>query len=339
MKNISDEDRLQNILGTASDTCDDRCSPVCDDKCALIDYGEETRINKDILPDRYDQWTQIDKGVFITCSEATDTLSPGAYRIISLETGPAFVHVPIKTEGLLYFPQTNSEKVINEIMKFWQLKEKFYQHELTYKRGILLWGPPGSGKTCTIQILTADIVKRGGIVIMFSSSHEFTSGYRVFRKIQPKTPIICVMEDLDAILSCQSESEVINVLDGMYQLDNIVFVATTNYPERLGPRIVNRPSRFDKRFFIDHPNAESRKIYFEYLYKGAISSERIDKMVRDTETFSLAHMKELFVATEILGDDYDESLSILSNMNVKLLSNDKFRDPMSNVGFASKKGY
>ena len=43
---------------------------------------------------------------------------------------------------------------------------------------------------------------------------------------------------------------------------------TTNYPEKLGARIINRPSRFDKRFKIDLPNAESRKIYFEYLING-----------------------------------------------------------------------
>jgi len=55
---------------------------------------------------------------------------------------------------------------------------------------------------------------------------------------------------------------VLNLLDGVKQVDNIIYIATTNYPELLEERILNRPSRFDRRFHIGTPSAEVRKFYF-----------------------------------------------------------------------------
>ncbi|MFK5088309.1 AAA family ATPase, partial [Klebsiella pneumoniae] len=73
------------------------------------------------------------------------------------------------------------------------------------------------------------------------------------------------MEDIDATLEIYNESTVINLLDGVDRVDKIVFLATTNYPEKLGTRIMNRPSRFDKRFKVGYPTDNTRKIYLEHL--------------------------------------------------------------------------
>ncbi|NJO18646.1 MAG: AAA family ATPase [Thioploca sp.] len=61
------------------------------------------------------------------------------------------------------------------------------------------------------------------------------------------------MEDLESILKSNNPSTVLNILDGVNSFDNIVFLATTNYPEELESRIKNRPSRFDRRFYIGPP--------------------------------------------------------------------------------------
>jgi len=143
------------------------------------------------------------------------------------------------------------------------------------------------------------------------------------------------MEDLDAILERRSESIVLNILDGVDKIDKIVFLATTNYPERLGPRIVNRPSRFDKRIKIGNPNDSARKMYLEHLVQR--DGERItdiDKWVTDTKGFSLAHLKELFVAVTIIGDTYDVALTILKSMRENISSDQD--DDERNVGFGSR---
>jgi SpoVK/Ycf46/Vps4 family AAA+-type ATPase len=131
-------------------------------------------------------------------------------------------------------------------------------------------------------------------------------------------------------------------------------LATTNYPELLGSRIVNRPSRFDKRIKIGHPNAESRKIYLKHLicdHKKAkeegLTTEKkrneyvlnkakdlgidLELWVKDTKEFSIAHLKELFIATVILGDNYEDAITTLRSMRDNIRSSDA--DNSAKVGF------
>jgi GTPase SAR1 family protein len=290
------------------------------------------------------QWTTPDGKTFIPASTTADKITPGVYEIRHSDAaGTYFQKIPVLTQGLLRFPQTNSEKVVTEIQKFWERESLFREYKLTYKRGIILWGPPGSGKSCTIQLIMRDVVDRGGIVIKFTHPSLFTEGMRIFREVEPDTPIVVLMEDIDSTLHHFNESEVLNILDGVNQIEKAVFLATTNYPEELGERIINRPSRFDKRFKIDHPDSQSRKMYFEYLIGEKKIDELnipIDKWVADTEKFSLAHLKELFVAVVILGDQYEEAIETLLSMKEERLdsSKDEYR---SQVGFVKhkKRGY
>ena len=285
----------------------------------------------------YCQWATSDNKRFIPSSKTAKKLTPGVYDIhTNPSVGLYFEQIPVLTTGLVRFPETNSDKVVAEIKKFWKKEEIFKEYNLAYKRGIILWGPPGSGKSCTIQLIMQDVVERGGVVIKFTVPHLFVEGVRKFREIQPNTPIIVLMEDIDSILEHFSESEVLNILDGVNQIDKVVFLATTNYPERLGTRIINRPSRFDKRFKIGHPNPESRKLYFEYIIGVDKIKELnidLDKWVEDTEGFSIAHLKELFTAVVILGDAYDDSIETLSTMKeVPKSIDDEYK---KTLGFAS----
>ena len=279
------------------------------------------------------QWSSPDGKKFFPAARTKHKLTPGVYEIRSTpSTGLYFEKIPVKTEGLLRFPETESDRVVDEITKFWEKGEVFEKHGLAYKRGILLWGPPGSGKSCTLQIIMADVIKRGGVVIKFDDPYHFIDGMRVLRTIQQDTPIVVMMEDIDSIIKVHSESEVLNILDGVNDVQKVVFLATTNYPGELGGRIINRPSRFDKRFKIGFPKAASRKMYLESIIgKAELASFKIDldKWVADTKKFSIAHLKELFIAVVILGDKYEDAIVTLQNMKEEII--DKEKEDM--VGF------
>lgn len=283
----------------------------------------------------YVHWTTADGRVFIPAAKTTPKLTPGVYEIDSSQSvGIYFERIPVKTEGLVRFPDTNSDKVVAEIQRFWEREAIFDEYGLTYKRGILLYGPPGSGKSCTIQLIMEDVVNREGIVIKFTDPYMFIDGMRILRQIQPDTPVVTIMEDIDSTLELYNESEILNILDGVNEVRKVVFLATTNYPEKLGARIVNRPSRFDKRFRIGYASAESRRIYFKHLIKERESVDiDIEKWVRDTDDMSVAHLKELFVAVVILGDPYENALETLKSMKEYL--EDKEYD--SQMGFISSK--
>ncbi len=271
----------------------------------------------------YVQWMDLPNGMYAPAAKTVDRMAAGVYSIHSNPNiGIYFQNIPVHLDGLLLFPQANAEKVIREIERFWEQEHRFRQFQMPYKRGLFLFGPPGGGKTSAIKFVCKDVIERGGVVIQFKSPNLFTEGMHAFRQVQPETPVIILMEDIDSMIRDYSETEVLNILDGVQAVHKMVFLATSNYPELLGERIINRPSRFDKRFYIGFPNAESRYMYFEWL-RGAHHLPEMDipQWVKDTDRFSLAHLKELFVAVMIIGDDYDAALSALKSMSKQIEGN------------------
>jgi len=280
-------------------------------------------VGQENLQRRLVQWTTHDKKVFVPSTYSTPKLEPGLYEIDhNPNVGIFFRRVGLGTEGIVRFKETSSDAVVKEIETFWEREDLFEKFNLAFKRGILLWGPPGSGKTCTIKMVIEDLIKRKGIVVKFGHPECFVQGMRSFREIEPDTPCVVLMEDLDSILERYNESDVINILDGVDMINKVVYVATTNYPTKLGARIVNRPSRFDKRIKIGKPNSESRKTYFEHLFNanGKELREKFDiaQWVEDTDDLSIAHLKELFVSMVILGKEYKESITRLRHMKDQL---------------------
>lgn len=263
---------------------------------------------------RFKQWATSDNDDFFPVNEVTQQLPPDYYTINKSMQGVFFSRKPLKSNRLIRFPDSASDSVIEQIEKFWELEESFREDNIPYKRGILVYGPPGSGKTCTLRIVVENIINRGGIVIDFNYTSDFKEGYEVLRAVHPQMPLIVLMEDFDSILNKNSESEVLNLLDGMYGVDKIVFVATTNYPEKLGSRIMNRPSRFDKKIFIGMPSNEARELFIRSKLVNE-NDEIIKQWVEDTDGMSIAHIHELYVATKKFGESYDTAVEVLKNMS------------------------
>lgn len=287
----------------------------------------------------FTQWTSVDGVMYFPAGNTSPFLVPGYYEPkVTSDRGYGFQKLTCKTEGLITFPETNSEKVVSEIQNFWSKESLFKTHGLSYKRGIILWGPPGSGKSSTVQLVLKDVIDRGGVAIKFAIPNLFIECTRILRKIQPTTPIVVLMEDIDAILDEWGEPEVLNILDGVETVEKVVYLATTNYPELLGERIINRPSRFDRRFKMPHPGKKSREIYLNHLFsKETVSMENIniEQWIEDTEGMSISHLKELFIAVCILGDPYDSTIEVLRSMVEDKISSSEDRN--NNFGFTTYK--
>lgn len=226
---------------------------------------------------------------------------------------------------------------MHDIRKFWSLESKYKELNELYKRGIMLAGSSGSGKSCTLQLVCDELVNSGGLVIKFDNPELFIEAIRLFRQIEPNRNFIVVMEDLDGFLDDWPESTILNILDGVDQTNHVVFLATTNYPDKILGRLMNRPSRFDRVFDFGPPDPKVREFYLSNLVEKYRKNNKdfsidIEKWIKDTDTLSIAHLKELFISVNIFEYDYNETLKMLKGMKKKLKAKDDEIGP-EKVGF------
>ncbi len=275
--------------------------------------------------------------VFWGATQTYDQLPSAVYRCgFNHHVGPVLNKIAIETDNLLDLPDDDSAAIVAEFEQFWKIEPEFRKRGFLMKRGFLLWGPPGSGKTSTIHLLCRRLVQDcGGIILLIENPFESAQCLQMARQIEPKRPIIAIMEDIDALIDRFGETQFLALLDGEAQVDTIVFVASTNYPERLDRRFVDRPSRFDTIRYIGMPNAAARKVYFEAKEPG-LTGDELDAWIRASEGFSIAHLKEMIIAVRCFGQPLAEVTSRLEEMQSRKPTSDDYGG--KRIGFGGLTG-
>lgn len=300
---------------------------------------DERKADIDAVRRGFCQWTNADNGVCVPANQTRPSLTAGFYEIARSQTlGTYFKRIKFGTEELIEFPDSHCDEVVKDIKLFWKLKGKYKAIGQVYKRGMLLTGVPGGGKSSAIKLIVSDIIKNDGIAIKFTEATLFNEGMAILRRIEPDRQVVVLMEDLDGLIQDGIESEILNVLDGVSSSENIVFLATTNHPDKLLGNVINRPSRFDRVFDFKAPNKETRAIYINHLYKKFLSSNEdinldTERMVRETDGFTIAHLKELFISVAIFEYSYTETLDKLKGMKVRPKEDDGTEEGGGKIGF------
>jgi len=227
---------------------------------------------------------------------------------------------PFKTDELYQLPSYEIMDILRDIQNFWDRKDKYKEYNFVHKRGILMYGEPGCGKSGIIQLISKQLIENDGIIINIKDQDDvdhFMDFIATFRKIEPSRPLIVLLEDIDSIAgeNSHSTSRLLNILDGVKQIEDVVYIATTNYPEKLQDRITNRPSRFDRRYKVELPNDEIREAYIRHkLTDEDIKNVDINEWVKRTEGMSLSHLKEVVISTIVMGREFEEVMDNLEGL-------------------------
>jgi AAA+ superfamily predicted ATPase len=229
------------------------------------------------------------------------------------------------------------QEIRDDLVQFFQSRTLYEEHDIPWKRGILFVGPAGNGKTHTVKALINSLEYPCLYVKSFRAPH--TAGAdeinirQVFDRTRRSTPCILVLEDLDSLLTPQNRSFFLNELDGFAANIGIVALATTNHPERLDPAILERPSRFDRKYLLGLPGPVERRAYIA-LWNEALkpalrlSEVEMEKITMLTEGFSFAYLKELFVSSKMRWIAHPQQGTMGEVMSTQV---DKLREQMGSA--------
>jgi hypothetical protein len=215
-----------------------------------------------------------------------------------------FEEIKDATFDNLILKGTLKQDIQEDLKQFFAARTTYEEYGIPWKRGILFVGPPGNGKTHAVKAIINSMEQRCLYVKSFMA--EFGTDQdnirQVFDRARKSAPCILVLEDLDSLLNAQNRSFFLNELDGFAANIGIVTLATTNHPERLDPSILDRPSRFDRKYPFNLPESEERQAYIAMLNATLkpslrLSGESALKLAELTEGFSFAYLKELFLSS------------------------------------------
>ena len=191
------------------------------------------------------------------------------------------------------------DKLRANIEGFFGGMETYKKAGLSYKRGLLLVGPPGNGKTSAVRAIISEFNTYPCFLYGFSSedNHDLDNLRYVLARAEDLAPAMVILEDIDRLASgpdSESMRSLLNMLDGIGSKQGVLIIATSNNPEKLDPALVDRPSRFDVLLRFDSPSADMRQ---EYIRKKIIKEfpqfeDQIGSLIGDTATFSMAMMQE-----------------------------------------------
>ena len=208
------------------------------------------------------------------------------------------------TFDTLVLPESQLGEIRDDVARFFGSRETYERYGIVWKRGVLLTGAPGNGKTHTVKALVNASSVACLYIRSFRSCPSCTEAnmHEVFERARRAAPCIVVLEDLDALVDKQSRSFFLNELDGFAPNHGVLVLATSNYPEKIDPALVDRPGRFDRKYEIGPPAIAERRVAIDRWNEGLLPDMRasvdgVEAAVAATDGFSFAYLKELLVSS------------------------------------------
>ena len=195
------------------------------------------------------------------------------------------------------------QQLQSNIVKFIEKQKLYIKYNIPTKRGILISGKPGCGKSLSGKII-ANQVDASFLWVTPKFLTNIAGVDGVFNFAREIAPTIVYFEDVDLFaMDRESEGnrsailgEILNKMDGIVANDSVITIMTTNYPEKLEKALRDRPGRFDCHIEFPLPNPKMRIQMYQYFTRDCIT-ESVDWKALATkgDDFSGAHLNEVIV--------------------------------------------
>jgi ATP-dependent 26S proteasome regulatory subunit len=225
-------------------------------------------------------------------------------QVITIESSPqgtqlVFVERPEMAVAELVLPDGVIERVERHLVGPSVHRDKLLAMGRHLSRGLLLWGPPGTGKTHTVRYLTGRLTGATVIILAGGALGAVGAFGTVARRLAPS---VVILEDVDLVAEDRYTPgdgspvlfQLMDQMSGLSDDADVAFVLTTNRPDALEPALAARPGRVDLAVEIPLPDAAARTRLLELYGRGL--DMRLDEpgvVVDRTEGVTASFMKEL----------------------------------------------
>ncbi len=219
-----------------------------------------------------------------------------------------------------------AKQELQEVVEFLKNPRKFQALGAKIPRGVLLLGPPGSGKT----LLARAVAGEAGVPFFHISGSDFVEMFvgvgasrvrDLFDTAKANRPSLVFIDEIDAVGRQrgaglggghdereQTLNQLLVEMDGFDPNSGVILIAATNRPDVLDPALL-RPGRFDRRVVVDNPDAEGRKAILQVHTKGKPLADdvNLDSLARRTPGFSGADLANLVNEAALLAARRDKT--------------------------------
>ena len=265
-------------------------------------------------------------------NEALKNTEPSALREV-------FVEVPnVKWEDIGGLERAKQE--LKEVVE-WPLKYPDVFSLLNTKppKGILLFGPPGTGKTMLVKAVAnesdANFISIKGPELLSKWVGESEKAVReIFRKAKQSSPCIIFLDEIDSIAPIRGAgldshvtervvSQILTEMDGLEELKDVMIIAATNRPDIIDPALL-RPGRLDRLIYIQSPTKKAREAIFKVHLAGK-------PLGADVSIEELAKMTEGYVGADIAGIVKEAVMAALREFVTPEITEENINDILENI--------
>jgi hypothetical protein len=259
-----------------------------------------------------------------------DTLNPGLYECKTTHTmfgtDRSLAPMTLATDHIMDLPGSIAAYVSKSVNKFWEAKDKYKRMGLAHKRGIMLHGLQGGGKTAVCLSTGLKSATKGAIALFTGATGDVSTTVQmlqVVRQRHPEAPILSIIEDIDRHDRPTQVDLLLSMLEGDKSIAGVFHIATTNYIQNVDARLVDRPGRYDELPLVGPPAEETRRAYLNAILPVGTPDAKLNELVKVSDGLSFAQTKELAISAYVYDRDPATVAKRLLMVTQTVKTNDK----------------